>query len=129
MADITKPIGTAALAERLGVHRNTAWRKLKRIREMRGDRAVTRDGPNGNYRTSIKAIFEADPHLVEMRELERDELEREIAQRFRARNAALEKANEELREKVKHMELQIDALNKALLAVYATLQNVAKCTD
>lgn len=128
MADIVAPIGTRVLAEKLGVHRNTAWRKLRKIREQRGDRAVTQDGQGSGhpYRTSIEAIREADPHLVELREIERTELEAEVARRFRARNAALEKANANLREDINLLQSQVQLLRKAVSSLCAALQNVAK---
>lgn len=114
MADLVAPIGTRELAKKLGKHPCTAWRRLKRIQQEKGEAVVSQGGRYRPLRTSLRALFQADPHLVQLKELEREEIEKVVAERFRARTTALERTNADLVDKVKSLELQLIELRKQI---------------
>ena len=125
MADLVAPIGTREIAEKRKCSMSTAWRILRRLQAKGGHRVVSQDGPRRPLRTSLKALREADPHSVQLREIERDELRAEIAQQFRSRIAAQEKANIALRETVKSLESQLKELRETVSNLFRGLQALA----
>lgn len=129
MAGIIPPIGTKKLAEKLGIHRKNAWVRLRRMRDKHGDRIVTQDGPGRSLRTSLRALKEADPHIVEMKELEREEVEQIVAKRFRSRTTALEKRVSDLEDSNKSLQLQVNSLRETAELLLRGLRAVTKSSD
>jgi len=62
------------LARERGVHPQTIRRWLKRLDQKTNGQTIWRDSdaPNAPIRTTLRALRDADPRLVQARELERD---------------------------------------------------------
>jgi hypothetical protein len=126
VAEIGKLIGTREIAAKRGCHPSTAWRLLRKLRNQGGDAVVAQDGPGLRLRTSLAALRAADSHQVEVRTLEREDLKAEVLKHFRVRNAALEKANVDLRDEINSLKLQVSSLREALSYLTTALQSVAR---
>jgi predicted ArsR family transcriptional regulator len=125
MADVVAPLGTSALAKKWGVCRKTAWRRLRKLAEVSGARVYSQDGPGRPLRTSVRALNEADRNLVELRKIEIAEIEAAVALRFRVREAALKKTNDELAEQVKALQSQVKSLGDTVEVLLRALQKRA----
>jgi hypothetical protein len=129
VAELVAPIGTREIAEKYGCHMVTAWRILRRIHDQHGDKTVMQSGGRGRGKrlyTSLKALHDAEPHRVQLKELEREEIEAVIAKRFRDRTATLEKKNAELTVVVNALNLQIKELLASIDSLTTGLQNVTE---
>jgi len=110
-ATLAKELTVRELARERGVSTRTIQRWLHRLNERTGGKTVYRDGngPTAPLKTTLRALREANPRLVETRDLEIEQ----VAVELRRVNGA--RVQRSVQTAFKELSADVDALVKATL--------------